>query len=48
MNRGLTVRMHAPLWTSADPYVDVVVAMNRKDAPRLACSGSTPTASCGA
>jgi hypothetical protein len=48
MKRGLTVRMHAPLWTSADPYVDVVVAMNRKDAPRLACSGSTPTASCGA
>jgi hypothetical protein len=27
--------MHAPLWTGADPYVDVVVAMNRKDAPGL-------------
>jgi hypothetical protein len=35
MKRGVTVRMHAPLWTGADPYVDVVVAMNRKDAPGL-------------
>lgn len=35
MKRGITVKMHAPLWTGADPYVDVVVAMNRKDAPGL-------------
>lgn len=35
MKRGITVRMHAPLWTGADPYVDVVVAMNRKEAPGL-------------
>jgi hypothetical protein len=35
MKRGVTVRMHAPLWTGADPYVDMVVAMNRKDAPGL-------------
>jgi len=35
MKRGITVRMHAPLWSGADPYVDVVVAMNRKDAPGL-------------
>jgi hypothetical protein len=35
MKRGVTVRMHAPLWTRADPYVDVVIAMNRKDAPGL-------------
>ncbi len=31
MKRGITVKMHAPLWTGADPYVDIVVAMNRKD-----------------
>lgn len=35
MKRGITVRMHAPLPSGADPYVDVVVAMNRKDAPGL-------------
>lgn len=35
MKRGITVRMHAPLLSGADPYVDVVVAMNRKDAPGL-------------
>lgn len=35
MKRGITVKMHAPLWTGADPYVDVVVAMNRRDAPGL-------------
>ena len=35
MKRGITVKMHAPLWTGADPYLDVVVAMNRKDAPGL-------------
>ena len=35
MKRGITVRMHAPLGNGADPYVDVVVAMNRKDAPGL-------------
>lgn len=35
MKRGITVKMHAPLWTGADPYVDVVVAMNRKEAPGL-------------
>ena len=35
MKRGVTVRMHAPLLSGADPYVDVVVAMNRKDAPGL-------------
>jgi hypothetical protein len=35
MKRGITVRMHAPLFSGADPYVDVVVAMNRKDAPGL-------------
>jgi hypothetical protein len=35
MNRGITVRMHAPLFSGGDPYVDVVVAMNRKDAPGL-------------
>jgi hypothetical protein len=35
MKRGITVRMHAPLWSGADPHVDVVVAMNRKGAPGL-------------
>lgn len=35
MKRGITVRMHAPLPSGADPYVDVVVAMNRRDAPGL-------------
>lgn len=35
MKRGITVRMHAPLLSGADPYVDVVVALNRKDAPGL-------------
>lgn len=35
MKRGITVRMHAPRWSGADPYVDVVLAMNRKDAPGL-------------
>ncbi len=31
MKRGITVRMHAPMWSGADPFVDVVVAMNRKE-----------------
>lgn len=35
MKRGITVRMLAPLPSGADPYVDMVVAMNRKDAPGL-------------
>ncbi|MFV0308821.1 MAG: hypothetical protein ACK5OX_13880 [Desertimonas sp.] len=35
MKRGITVRMHAPLGNGADPYVDVVAAMNRRDAPGL-------------
>jgi hypothetical protein len=35
MKRGITVRMHAPLWSGSDPYVDVVVAMNRKNARGL-------------
>jgi hypothetical protein len=35
MKRGVTVRMHAPLWSGADPYVDVVVAMYRLNAPGL-------------
>ena len=35
MKRGITVKMHDPLWTGADPYVDVVVAMNRKAAAGL-------------
>ena len=30
MKRGITVRMHAPMRSGADPFVDVVVAMNRK------------------
>lgn len=30
MKRGVTVKMHAPIWTGSDPYVDIVVAMNRK------------------
>ena len=35
MKRGVTVRMHAPLWSGADPYVDVVVAMSRRNAAGL-------------
>ncbi len=35
MKRGVTVRMHAPLWSGADPYVDVVVAMYRRNAAGL-------------
>ncbi|MGH9157032.1 MAG: hypothetical protein ACRD1K_14600 [Acidimicrobiales bacterium] len=35
MKRGITVRMRDPLFSGADPYVDVVVAMNRKGAPGL-------------
>ena len=35
MKRGVTVRMHDPLWSGADPYVDLVVAMNRRDAAGL-------------
>lgn len=35
MKRGITVRMHAPLLTGVDPYVDVVVALNRKNASGL-------------
>ncbi len=35
MKRGITVRMHSALPSGADPYIDVVVAMNRKDAPGL-------------
>lgn len=31
MKRGVTVRMHAPMPSGADPFVDVVVAMNRRD-----------------
>lgn len=35
MKRGVTVKMHAPLPSGDDPYVDVVVAMQRRDAPGL-------------
>jgi hypothetical protein len=35
MKRGVTVRMHDPLWSGAEPYVDVVVAINRRDAAGL-------------
>lgn len=29
MKRGLTIRMHTPLLNGQDPYVDLVIAMNR-------------------
>lgn len=35
MKRGVTVRFHEPLVSGCDPYVDLVVAMDRKDAPGL-------------
>lgn len=35
MKRGLTVRFHDPVVGDQDPYVDVVVAMDRKDAEGL-------------
>lgn len=35
MKRGVTVYMHEPLGCGQDPYVDVVLAMQRKDAPGL-------------
>lgn len=35
MKRGVTVYFHAPMLSGDDPYVDAVVAMNRKDAVGL-------------
>lgn len=35
MKRGLTVRMHAPLLNGQDPYVDLVIAMNRSSGAGL-------------
>ncbi len=35
MKRGVTVFFHAPTFSGDDPYVDSVVAMNRKDADGL-------------
>ena len=35
MKRGVTVRMHEPVWGGQDPFVDVVVAMQRRAASGL-------------
>lgn len=35
MKRGVTVRFHEPLADGTDPYVDLVLALDRKDAPGL-------------
>jgi hypothetical protein len=35
MKRGVTVRFHDPLPSGADPYVDMILTLDRKDAPGL-------------